>query len=79
MILGHATGVAAALAIKGNVAVQDVSVSELQSILASEGGVFELGHQHQQRALTAIREKFAPTTRRSGPAPWSRPAPASMR
>jgi hypothetical protein len=51
-------------------------VSELQSILRSEGGVFELGYEHQQRALTVIREKFAPMTRRSGPAPWSRPAPA---
>ena len=72
MIIGHAAGVAAALALKNNVAVHDVPVAELQKILRSEGGVFELGLEHQQRALAAIRTKFAPVVR-PVPAPWARP------
>jgi hypothetical protein len=72
MIIGHATGVAAALAIEKNVAVQDVPVSELQRILRSEGGVFEHGLEHQQKALGAIRTKVAPAVGKS-PAPWARP------
>ena len=72
MIIGHATGVAAALAIQKKIAVHDVPVAELQQILRSEGGVFEHGLEHQQKALAAIREKFAPVIRK-GPAPWARP------
>jgi hypothetical protein len=72
MIIGHAAGVAAALALRKNVAVQDVPVAELQQILRSEGGVFEHGWEHQQKALAAIRAKFAPVVRK-GPAPWARP------
>jgi hypothetical protein len=67
--------VAASLAIRKNVAVQDVPVPELQEILRSEGGVFEYGAEHQARALAAIRTKFAPP-RSKGPAPWARPAPS---
>ena len=74
MIIGHAAGVAAALALKRNVAVQDVPVAELQTVLQGEGGVFEQGFEHQLNALTAIRQKFAPV-RSTRPAPWSRPAP----
>jgi FAD-dependent oxidoreductase family protein len=76
MIIGHATGVAAALAIKQKIAVQDVAIAELQKILRSEGGVFEHGLEYQQKALAAIREKFAPVVRK-GPTPWARPEPAS--
>ena len=72
MIIGHATGVAAALAIKQKVAVQDVPIAELQQILRSEGGVFEHGLDYQQKALAAIRERFAPVVRK-GPLPWVRP------
>jgi hypothetical protein len=41
MIIGQAAGVAAALALKSGQAVQDVSVSELQAKLKSQGAVFE--------------------------------------
>jgi hypothetical protein len=75
MIIGHAAGNAAALALKHNVAVQDVPVTELQKLLHDEGGVFEHGLEHQQRALAAIRARFAPAAGRTGPAPWARPAP----
>jgi hypothetical protein len=78
MIVGHAAGVAASLALQKNVPVQDVPVPELQSILKAEGGVFEHGYEHQLRALAAIRAKFTPESR-SGPAPWARPAPAGVR
>ncbi len=73
MILGHAAGVAAALAAKANTPVQDIHVPELQKILLAEGGVFELGVQHQLKGLSAIRNKFQPVTR-TRPVPWDRPA-----
>jgi hypothetical protein len=72
MILGHAAGVAAALAVKNGVSVQAVPVAELQKTLLAEGGVFEQGVEIQQRALGLIRERFAPV-RRPGKAAWARP------
>jgi hypothetical protein len=74
MILGHAAGIAAALAVAGNTAVQDVNVSELQQRLRKEGAVFEYGVERQSEALTLIRQRFAPPPRKE-PAPWSRPVP----
>jgi hypothetical protein len=74
MLLGHAAGVAAALAVKLGSAVQDVPVSELQKTLLAEGAVFELGIEHHNRALAIIRLKYQPPPRK-GPAPWARPAP----
>src|SRR6266850_5171158 len=41
MILGHAAGVAASLALKSNKPVQDVSVEALQQTLKQQGAVFE--------------------------------------
>lgn len=76
MIIGHAAGVAAALAIRNNVAVQDAPVAELQKILLAEGGVFEYGAERQTQALARIRAKFAPPARRTGPWAWERPEPA---
>lgn len=73
-ILGHAAGIAAALAVAGNTAVQDVNVGELQQRLRKEGAVFEHGVERQAEALTLIRQRFAPPPR-TGPAPWSRPVP----
>ena len=73
MILGHAAGAAAALAVKGSVAVQDVDVAALQKILLDEGAVFELGHDHQARGLAAIKRLY-PAPARKGPVPWARPA-----
>ncbi len=74
MILGHAAGVAAALAVKNGVNVQSIPIAELQKTLLNEGGVFEQGVDIQLRALAKIREKFAPNTRPPGfKAPWARP------
>ncbi|MBL8211547.1 MAG: FAD-dependent oxidoreductase [Bryobacterales bacterium] len=74
MLLGHAAGVAAALAIRGGKAVQDVPVAELQRQLLAEGGVLELGTEYQNRALSVIRARFAGPPRK-GPVPWGRPEP----
>jgi hypothetical protein len=76
MIIGHAAGVAASLALKKKVAVQDVPMAELQATLRSEGGVFEYGIEHQQKALASIRNKFAPVLKKA-PAPWARPEPGA--
>lgn len=73
MILGHAAGVAAALAVQGGVGVQRVPVDVLRKTLAEEGGVFEQGFDVQLKALAKIRERFAPARRMTGPAPWARP------
>jgi hypothetical protein len=72
MILGHAAGVAAAMAVAKGVSVQAVPVAELQKTLLAEGGVFEQGVQIQLNALARIREMFAPV-RRPSKAPWARP------
>lgn len=74
MLLGHAAGIAAALAVKHGVAVQDVPIAELQKQLLAEGAVFELGIEHHNRGLAQIRQRYAPPPRK-GPTPWGRPAP----
>jgi hypothetical protein len=76
MLLGHAAGVAASLALKRSVAVQEVPIAELQKQLLAEGAVFELGIEHHNRALALIRQRYAPPPR-TGPAPWARPAPTN--
>jgi hypothetical protein len=73
MIMGHAAGIAAALAAKSNLPVQDVPVADLQKTLREEGGVFEYGTQHQMSALAKIRDKYAPRPRPSGRLAWDRP------
>jgi len=60
MILGHAAGVAAALAVRKSQPVQDVSVPELQKILKSEAAVFEYVRTPQADALSIIHRKMAP-------------------
>lgn len=60
MILGHAAGVAAALAIHGRTAVQDVSIAELQKTLKSEAAVFEFVRNQQMDALEKIHRKMQP-------------------
>ena len=60
MILGHAAGVAAAMAIKGGTAVQDVNVAELQKILKSEAAVFNYVRTSQQDAMDIIHRKMQP-------------------
>jgi hypothetical protein len=60
MILGHAAGVAARLAIRDNKPVQDVSVPELQKILLDEAAVFEYVPTPQQQAIQKIHRRMAP-------------------
>ncbi len=73
MIIGHASGVAAALAVKKGVAVQDVPLADLRKTLLAEGAVFEYGIEHHNKALAIIRQRYRLPARR-GPAPWARPA-----
>lgn len=77
MILGHAAGVAAALATKHNTNVQSVPIDELQRILLEEGGVFERGFEVQRMALERIRRKFTPPAAPLLKAPWARPVPGA--
>lgn len=60
MILGHAAGVAAALAIRDGRSVQTIPVPELQKILRSEAGVFEYIPTPQQEAFRIIHSKRRP-------------------
>ena len=60
MIIGHASGVAAALAIRNNSSVQDVNIAELQKILKSEAAVFDYVPTPQQDALRIIHNKMRP-------------------
>jgi hypothetical protein len=60
MIIGHAAGVAAALAIQGKTSVQKVPVPELQKILKSEAAVFEYVRTPQQDAIGIIHGKMRP-------------------
>ena len=73
MIIGQAAGIAAALAAKGNLAVQDVNIAELQLRLREEGAVFEYSMEAYNAAFAAIRKRFAGPVR-TGPIPWGRPA-----
>ena len=45
MVVGHSSGVAAAMAVNGNIAVQDVSVPALQKILRAQGQVLTLAER----------------------------------
>jgi len=74
MLLGHAAGIAAALAVKQGVALQDVPIGALQKQLLAEGGILELGMEHHNRALSIIRARYAPPPRKRR-VPWGRPAP----
>lgn len=60
MIIGHAAGVAAAMAIKSGKAVQEIPVPELQKTIKGEGAVFDYMRSPQQDALEIIRKRLAP-------------------
>jgi hypothetical protein len=60
MILGHAAGMAARLAIRDSKPVQDISVPELQKILIDEAAVFEYVPTPQQQAIQKIHRRMAP-------------------
>jgi hypothetical protein len=72
MILGHAAGIAAALASKSNTTVQDINIPELQRQLRDEGAVFEYSIEENNKALAQIRKRYA-APGRTGPSPWGRP------
>ena len=61
MIIGHAAGLAAQLAISGNKSVQDISVSELQQKLKAQAAVFEYVPTPQQGAMSIIQRLLQPT------------------
>lgn len=71
MILGHAAGLAIAMAAKAKGAVQEISVADLQSQLRAEGAVMEFGVQHQAEALEKIRARYRPKPS-NGPRAWDR-------
>lgn len=71
MILGHAAGLAIAMAAKTKGAVQEVPVSDLQSQLRAEGAVMEYGVQQQAEALEKIRARYRPKPA-NGPRAWDR-------
>jgi len=60
MILGHAAGVSAAMAVKRKSAIQDVNVSELLSTLRSQGMISEFEPPKQRPDFSALWRKFAP-------------------
>jgi len=64
MIIGHAAGIAAAMAVKAGKPVQDVAVPELQKTLQAEDAVFEFGTTPHQRAMDRIRARLAQPARR---------------
>jgi len=57
MILGHAAGVAAALAIRGGKSVREIDTAELRKILVSQGAILEYVPSAQQRALALIQAR----------------------
>lgn len=60
MILGHAAGVAAKMAVDSGKPVQDVNVPELQKILKSEAAVFDYVRTPQQDAIGIIHNRMRP-------------------
>jgi hypothetical protein len=60
MIIGHAAGVAAKLAIRDGKPVQEILVPELQKVLKAQAGVFEYVPYPQQEALGILRRMFQP-------------------
>jgi hypothetical protein len=67
MMIGQAAGVAASLAVKGNSAVQDIPIVELQRLIKEQGGVFEYGAARQNEALAIIRKALTPPARPGPP------------
>jgi len=61
MILGHAAGVAAALALRDKVRPHDIDVKQLQQILLKEAAVFEYNEYQQQRSLQILRDRLRPS------------------
>jgi hypothetical protein len=60
MILGHAAGVAAFLALRDKVRPHDIDVKQLQEILLKEAAVFEYNEYQQQKSLQILRDRLRP-------------------
>jgi hypothetical protein len=60
MMLGHAAGIAAKLALRDAKPVQEIPVKELQSILLAEGAVFEYVTSPQERAHDILFKRTQP-------------------
>ena len=60
MIIGHAAGVAAAMALKGGKAVQEIDVAALQKTLKDQAAVFEYIPTPHESALGVLRRMLAP-------------------
>ena len=60
MIIGHAAGVAASIALASNKAVQEIDVKKLQSTLLAEGAVFDYVQGPHEKAHGIIRERLRP-------------------
>ncbi len=60
MMIGHAAGLAAAMAIKAGKPVQEISVPALRKTLKDEGAVFEYQRSPQQDSLDVIRKRLTP-------------------
>jgi hypothetical protein len=58
MILGHAAGVAAALAASGSTSVQDVSIRNLRDKLAEQGAMFEYRPSPQSLVIRKFQQTF---------------------
>jgi hypothetical protein len=61
MIIGHAAGVAASLALRDKVRPHDIDVKQLQEILLKEAAVFEYNEYQQQRSLQILRDRLRPS------------------
>lgn len=58
MMLGHAAGIAAALAAKSGRPVQEIDVKALQAKLLEQGAVFEYVPSPQVRAINKFQQLF---------------------
>jgi len=67
MMIGHAAGVAASMALAANKPVQEIDVKKLQSTLLAEAAVFEYVVSPQDAAHRILREKLRPI----GPYPFN--------
>ncbi len=60
MIIGHAAGIAAQLAISGRRPVQQISVADLQRVLKEQGAIFDYIPTPQQGAIGIIQKLLQP-------------------
>jgi 23S rRNA C2498 (ribose-2'-O)-methylase RlmM len=60
MIIGQAAGVAAAMAIAKNVAVQDIDTGRLKQTLMEHGAIFEFHEDRQAAIVSRFKGKWPP-------------------